>query len=171
MGRIRKPHKVKLVIGILSNNMGAMGRASAALKRMYGPVDLESPLMDFDHTRYYACEMGEGLKRKFMSFARPVDPARIGRVKISTNRLETMLSEGGRRTVNIDPGYLDCAKLVLLSTKDHAHRIYLGAGIFAEVTLFYRDGGFHAWPWTYPDYRTAPYRAVFKAIRDLYTKG
>ena len=75
---------------------------------------------------------------------------------------------GGKRRVNIDPGYISQSKLVLATTKDHSHRIYLGQGIFAEVTLRYYKGTFRAWEWTYPDYASPPYIAIFNHIRKLY---
>ena len=76
----------------------------------------------------------------------------------------------GKRSVNIDPGYLDLAKVVLFSTKDYSHRIYLDKGIYAEVTLFYKDNRFNPWPWTYPDYRTSEYLGIFKSIREIYKR-
>jgi hypothetical protein len=70
------------------------------------------------------------------------------------------------RPLNIDPGYLTEAKLVLASTKDRDHRIYLSQGIFAEVTLHFARGGWQARPWTYPDYQRADYHAFFTTCRD-----
>jgi hypothetical protein len=63
---------------------------------------------------------------------------------------------------------VDLAKLVLASTKDHGHRVYLGQGIYAEVTLQYRGGRFQPWPWTYPDYASEEYCRLFGEIRALY---
>jgi len=57
---------------------------------------------------------------------------------------------------------------VLATTKNHAHRIYLTDGIYGEVTLHYRDGAFRGFPWTYPDYASPLYCALFKEIRDVY---
>ena len=70
--------------------------------------------------------------------------------------------------MNIDPGYLTQAKLVLASTKDHAHRIYLDRGIFAEVTLFYKDRHWQHRDWTFPDYRRADYHAFFDECRQFF---
>ena len=55
--------------------------------------------------------------------------------------------------MNIDPGYLTLFQLVLASAKPFSHRIYLDRGIWAEVTLLFRDGTFETLPWTYPDYK------------------
>ncbi len=145
-----------------------MAQARGLLIRSFGPVDFESPVLDFIQTDYYKKEMGDGLKRQFLSFKRTMALDGLSVVKLKTGRLEKRLSLGGKRTVNIDPGYLDLAKLILFSTKDYSHRIYLGKGIFAEATLFYKDKSFNPWPWTYPDYRTPAYIEIFNGIREIY---
>ena len=73
-----------------------------------------------------------------------------------------------RRRVNLDPGYVDQAKLVLATTKDRQHRLYLGRGIYGEVTLRFTGGRFEPWEWTYPDYRTPEYRVFFETVRRRY---
>ncbi|MBN2453503.1 MAG: DUF4416 family protein [Candidatus Omnitrophica bacterium] len=168
MGQPGAPHKVKLITGLLSRNADAIRKAGDMLACLFGKIDMESPLMDFRHSEYYTDEMGPGLKRKFLSFEKLADIDDIYDVKLRTNALEKKLSAGGRRTVNIDPGYIDLAKLVLFSTKDYTHRIYLADGIFAEVTLCYKDGRYHPWPWTYPDYKTEGYLNFFNSVRQLY---
>ncbi|HEY2148030.1 MAG TPA: DUF4416 family protein, partial [Pirellulales bacterium] len=69
--------------------------------------------------------------------------------------------------LNLDPGYLTLAKLVLASTKDHAHLLYLGHGIYAEVTLYFKDGRWQHRDWTFPDYRRPDYQEFFTAARQL----
>jgi hypothetical protein len=168
MGLIRPPQKVELIIGLLSSDTAALARAGDSLRRIFGRTDFESPVMDFTHTRYYEEEMGKGLKRQFLGFEKLYGLKGLYRAKSRTNRLEKRFSRGGKRIVNIDPGYLDLAKVVLFSTKDYSHRIYLDKGIFAESTLFYKDKSFNPWPWTYPDYRTSAYIGIFNRIRDIY---
>ena len=63
--------------------------------------------------------------------------------------------------MNLDPGCLSAGKVVLATTKNQQHRIYLGSGIYAEVALRYRDGRWQPWEWTYPDYRSPEYAQVF----------
>lgn len=162
------PHRVKLVIGLLSNDLTMLERTIAALRRRFGPIDFKSPLLEFTYSSYYREEMGDGLKRIFISFKKLIDLKNIYKVKIRTNTLEARFSMRGKRVVNIDPGYLDHAKLVLFSTKDYTHRIYLDHGIHAEVTLFYKDKKYNPWPWTYPDYKSGEYLKIFSDIRDLY---
>jgi hypothetical protein len=75
------------------------------------------------------------------------------------------------RPINLDPGCIALSKLVLATTKDQAHRIYLGRGIYAEITLTYLNGAFRPMPWTYPDYRTEPYRRFFEQVRADLLEG
>jgi len=160
--------RVKLIAGLLYSDPEIFMEARRALSRLFGKIDFESGEMDFTHTDYYEEEMGASLNRKFLSFDRLLGPESIYRVKIGTNALERRFSRHGRRRVNIDPGYLDLSKVVLFSTKDYSHRIHLAKGIFAEVTLFYKNKRYNAWPWTYPDYASEGYINIFNAIRDIY---
>ena len=168
MGCVSRPHKVNLIVGLLSSDAAILSQVKKHLERSYGPTDFESPVMDFTHTEYYKAEMGEGLKRQFLSFKKMLDLSGIYAVKLKTNKLESRFLSGGNRTVNIDPGYLDDSKVVLFSTKDYTHRIYLDKGIHAEVTLFYKDRSYRPWPWTYPDYKTDAYIDILNRIRQNY---
>lgn len=168
MGDIKKPESVKLVVGFLYSDPGVLDKAKRALCRSFGKIDFESPQMKFCYTSYYRDEMGDELKRLFISFKKLISVRSAYKTKLMTNVLESKLSKNGMRRINIDPGYIDMAKLVLFSTKDYAHRIYVGRGIFAEVTLFYKDGRYNPWPWTYPDYKTGEYVRIFNSIRELH---
>lgn len=166
MGRVSVQTSVKLVIGIIAQPH-YMAQAVSRLRRIFGPLDYESDTFDFDFTSYYAAEMGTGLKRKFLGFKRRIMPEQLVAIKLRTNRIEQRhFSRNGRRCVNIDPGYLTLSKLVLATTKDHQHRIYLQKGIFAEVTLRFRKRSFTPWEWTYPDYATPSYIAIFNLMRN-----
>lgn len=170
MGEIQEPLPVKLIASMFTNEMELFERAKAVLIETFGPVDYESGLLPFDHTAYYRPEFGEGLMRRFVTFARLIDPGQLAEIKRWTNELEMELAVEGKRRINIDPGYVSSAKLVLATTKNRAHRIYLGSGIFAEVTLHYHKKTFRAWEWTYPDYASSPYIAIFNHIRGLYMR-
>ena len=173
MGKVFSPHQVKLITGIITSSEDIFNKAERALSRYFGPVDFKSQIIDFDFTDYYEKEMGKGLKRRFISFKKLIDPARLPRIKLLANRLEERLSQGKgqiKRAVNIDPGYITDAKLVLASTKDYNHRIYIDKGIYAEVTLYYQDDSFQAWGWTYPDYKSRYYITVFNQIRSIFIK-
>jgi len=98
-----------------------------------------------------------------------ISSTRPSRRKLRTNELERKYSEGGRRKINLDPGYITESNLVLASTKAYNHRIYLKEGIYAEVTLIYRKKtGYEPLPWTYPDYRTRLALDFFGEVRRLY---
>jgi hypothetical protein len=168
VGEARIPEPVKLIASIFSGAEGRLQRAESCLAQEFGPLDYRSELLPFNHTDYYASEFGAPLTRVIVAFERLIDPALLSAVKRRTNELEWAASVPGRRWVNIDPGYVCLSKLVLATTKDHAHRIYVGDGIYAEVTLHYRGGTFRPWPWTYPDYASPPYVAIFNHIRARY---
>jgi hypothetical protein len=168
MGQVKEPKPVKLISSMFTADLELLEVARDKLSEIFGPTDYESDLLLFDHTDYYAAEFGEGLMRKIVAFAELVDPGRLAEVKRLTNDLEIGWAKEGRRRINLDSGYVSLAKLVLATTKNHGHRIYLGQGIYAEVTLCYRSKTFCPWEWTYPDYASPPYIAIFNHIRELY---
>jgi hypothetical protein len=168
MGTEHDPAPVKLVISLLTGEVELLAEAKAALCGRFGPLEAESELFPFAHTDYYAAEFGPDLVRQIVTFERLIDPAELPAVKRATNELERTFTEGERRQINLDPGYVALGKLVLATTKDHAHRIYLGQGIYGEVTLAYQRGRFRPWPWTYPDYAGDEYCAFFDRVRERY---
>ena len=168
MGEVREPQPVKFFVGILTALPDALAGLRASLEERFGPVDTESGLLEFAYTDYYEAEMGAGLKRKFWGFGQLASPDELVDLKLFTNRVEQTLAIDGKRTVNVDPGYLTAARVVLASTKDFAHRLYLGRGIYGEVTLVYQKKDFQALPWTYPDYRSEVYLQYFRELRKVY---
>ncbi len=159
---------VKLICGIIAVNEEMAERATAALVRMYGEPDLELGPIPFDSTDYYGKEMGQDLVRKFIAFDELIDPGRLAAIKLATNDLEKEIAVCGGRPVNLDPGYVSESKLVLASAKNFAHRLYLGDGIYGEVTLHFRKGGAIHYEWTFPDYRTDIYKRFFEEVREAY---
>ncbi|MDO8662704.1 MAG: DUF4416 family protein [Candidatus Omnitrophota bacterium] len=170
MGKIAPTKPVKLIVGFIFKDEQAFCRSKFLLIRRFGKIDFESRVIPFTLTEYYQEEFGKDLSRVFVSFSKLIQPREITGIKILTNKIENRLSSKGHRLVNIDPGYLDLAKLILVSTKDYIHRVYLDKGIYAETTLFYRGKSFEAWQWTYPDFRTPEYIEIFNQIRELYAK-
>jgi hypothetical protein len=168
MGEVREPQPVKVFVGILLALSSTLPKLRALLAEQFGPVDCESQLLEFAYTDYYEPEMGSGLKRKFLGFGCLASPDALVDLKLFTNRVEQTLAVNGKRTVNIDPGYLAAARVVLASTKDFAHRLYLGRGVYGEVTLLYQRKDFQALPWTYPDYRSEAYQQFFRELRSVY---
>jgi hypothetical protein len=168
MGTEKEPAPVKLIASLLTGEPALLSRAKEALAQAFGPIDFESDLLPFDHTDYYAPEFGPDLQRQIVTFERLVDPGDLPAIKLRTNELEWSLAQGEQRRVNVDPGYVSLGKMVLASTKNHAHRLYLGQGIYGEGTLVYQRGRFRPWPWTYPDYGSDAYCAMFDGIRERY---
>ena len=162
-------HSVKLVAGMLSSVEELFSEAEEMLSRHFGKTDFASNIIPFRYTSYYENEMGKNLLRKFISFEKLIDAGSLAEIKILTGSIEKKLSnDSGSRRVNIDPGYLTAAKLVLATTKNYGHRIYIGNGVYAEVTLHFKDGSFKPWDWTYPDYRMDEYIEIFNKIRKIY---
>ena len=158
-----------MVCGIIASSHQDMERGESLLQGAFGTIDLRSEQIPFDQTSYYQGEMGDDLLREWVSFAELVRQDAIAEAKLTTNRLERRLARpDGSRTVNLDPGYLLPSRLVLATTKDYAHRVYLGEGIYAEVTLIYRAGEFRPLEWTYPDYRGHTALDFFKSVRVTY---
>jgi hypothetical protein len=170
MGKISAQKPVKLITGFIFKDPQYYCKSKDLLASKFGSLDFESADIPFNLTDYYASEFGRPLTRKFLSFKKLIPAQNLPEIKAYTNRLEERLSCRGKRQVNLDPGYLDLAKLILASTKDYAHRIYLGKGIFSEITLYFKDGSFTPWEWTYPDYRSAVYIEIFNKIRQAYAQ-
>ncbi|MDR4507467.1 MAG: DUF4416 family protein [Candidatus Brocadiaceae bacterium] len=175
MGAISKPKPVNLLIGVLTSIHELFEIIEKELESYFGAIDLRSDILPFDFTKYYDNEMGKGLQRQFFCFEELIAPERIARTKIQTNSIEESMASTKKylvkRPINLDPGYLNESKLILASTKDFSHRIYLQDGIFAEVTLNYRDKGkYEAFPWTFPDYQSSAYHEFFLKARELYVK-
>jgi hypothetical protein len=180
MGKIQLPPPVKLFIGILSGESFFFSIVEDRLSSIFGPIDLKtnSEGISFNFSDYYAKEMGSNLKRMFLSFKKLISPGDISSIKIKTNDLEELIATEAKnkilRPINLDPGYLSASKIVLATTKDYAHRIYLRNGIYSEITLQYRTStlndtkGFQAMAWTYPDYKTQPYLDFFHKMRVIY---
>jgi len=167
MGTPKKPEPVRLFVGMLSGDPKLFSAAVSSLTSKFGPVLVESETIPFEFTEYYTPEMGNNLWRKFVAFKRMVSPEKLASIKLFTNRLEEACSQNKKRRINLDPGFLTPAKIILASTKDFSHRIYLKSGIYAEITLLFRMGKFETLAWTYPDYRSEPYLKFFYALRNL----
>lgn len=174
MANIYYPKQTKLFIGCIFSREEILDKACKMLERKYGPIDTVSDTWSFSHTNYYEKEMGKKLFKNFISFRNLIYPEDIKNVKVFSNDLENTLQEkftNSDRVINLDPGYLDLAKVILATTKDYTHRMYLGNGIYAEVELYYQKKTYQFWPWTYPDYKSKEYISFFLKLRGLYQKN
>lgn len=168
MGKNIKPTPSKLIIGLIYKKNSSKDKTLRLLEKLFKNIDFQSKELDFNYTDYYYPEFGKPLKRVFVSFKYLLSEDKLADIKLKTNKLEENLSLNGKRQINIDPGFLSLGKLILATTKDNKHRIYLKKGIFAEITLFYEKDSYKPWDWTYPDYKTKEYIEAFNAIRKIY---
>jgi hypothetical protein len=159
---------VKLIFSIFAPAAEIVSQAIARLSVLYGQPDFVSAQIPFDYTDYYAPEMGLALVRRFLSMEKLIRPEALPDVKLATNAIEEESMRDGHRQVNIDPGYLSQAHLILATGKGYTHRPYLRDGIYADLTLIYQGKKFHALPWTYPDYADERQLAMLGAIRSRY---
>jgi hypothetical protein len=165
----KEPNPVKLIVGILAADARCMQAGRDAVLAEFGVADFVSDEWQFRETDYYRRETGENIVRQFVTFCKLMDPGELADIKHRTNALEERLAKelGAQvpRPVNIDPGYIEPSKLVLASTKNFSHRIYIGCKMWAEVTLIYSNG-WTVLPWTYPDYRLTRYQDFFDKARE-----
>ncbi len=140
------------------------------LSRNGWKISKKSEEMDFNYTDFYCEEMGKPLKRIFVFFEEFNEREKIIGLKHLSYSIERQLSDNEKRKVNIDPGYLTLENIVLSTFKNYSHRIYLGNGVFAEITLIYRKGSYEPLPWTYPDYRSEKIIKIFNLKREEYKR-
>ena len=162
------PDAVKLIVSIIAVNTRQMDAVINQLAERYGTPDVISVLHGFHYTNYYEPEMGSALIRRFLSFRTLIRPELLPEVKTATNSIEDERSEEAKRQVNLDPGYISSAHLILATGKGYTHRPYLRRGIYADLTLVFRDKTFRRLPWTYPDYADAKQITLFNRIRQRY---
>ena len=171
MGSIRTFNPVKLFVGVLVSEAAHLAGVEEQLCSEYGPIDLRSSVIPFTFTSYYRHETGDNILRAFCSFERLINAGQLPEIKHRTNALEgESVAAGGsvKRPVNLDPGYIENAKVILASTKNFYHRMYLGRGIFGEVTMHFRNNSWEFFPWTYPDYQSKDYQDFFLRMRQIY---
>lgn len=172
-----KQTKVKLFSGLIYKKE-ILETAEKKLQEIFGKIEDRSPEIRFDideeekkrgFTDYYCDEMGKGLYRVWISFENLREQENIYKTKNITGTIEDIFKDAsGRRRINIDPGYLTASNIILFSTKNYSHRIYIADGIYAEVTLIYRNNSYNFLAWTYPDYRTDIAINFFNNIRKKY---
>lgn len=168
MSRPQAPNRVKLIVGLFMKDKTLFQTVSEELVESFGPVDLISPWYPFDFTTYYEPEMGSPLLRRILAFKALIEQDRLAEIKVITNSLEQRYSEENKRKINIDPGYLAHERFVLATGKNFAHRIYIGKGIYADLTLIYQKGDFVTLPWTYPDYAHDHLLQFLRQVRKKY---
>jgi len=170
MSKPRLPQPCLLVLSALSACFDELWTGLVQdLERRFGPVLEEYGPHPFTHTGYYDDELGGSPERRFLAFATLLPPDRLAWAKCETLTLERSLArEDGSRRVNLDPGLLSLERLVLATGKNYTHRIYLGRGIWADLTLIYQRGAWQSLPWTFPDYAGRELQQHLRHLREQY---
>ena len=172
MRELGKPAESYFFVGMLTGEKDLFARAIDELDHFFGPVLRETEPISWEHSTYYEEELGNNVLRKFVFYARPVDQIDLVEAKKITMEVEIKLGRGitgeTLRRINIDPGCMTQAKLVLASSKDFSHRIYIGGGVHAEVTLYFKDESFRPFFYTYQDYKDEKNISLFNAVRKEY---
>ncbi len=168
MGKVRIPPPVQFFASIIFGDSGILSHVEAELAHLIGPVRERTEVVSFSQSDYYRPEMGEGLRRYFLLFEPLLERGMLADIKLGANGIEQTCAEAGRRAVNVDPGYIALEHVVLGTTKGFAHRIYLGKGVFADLTLMYENGSYRRLKWTYPDYGSDQSIFLLNGWRERY---
>lgn len=157
-------------IGALFSDKTIFAKVLPLLQDKFGEILFQSNTRPWKYSDHYNKELGSLIYRNFIFFDKIIDPSTLADIKLFTNDIEAVYSQNGKRCVNLDPGYITLAKIVLASTKNYSHRIYLGKGIYAELALLYKNRQFVPMPYTYNDYKDQAYLGMFMKVRNLLKK-
>ena len=169
MGIITEHLPVKLITAITYHPEFETDMVLKELEDKNSPIDSFSEVYEFNKfTSYYETEMGSLLHKKFISFQKLIAAEKLPGIKVQTNNIEQKFLIEPNRQINIDPGYITQAKLILATTKNYSHRIYLGEGIFGDLHMQFSNKSFQPQPWTYPDYKDEKNIRFFNSVRSRY---
>ncbi len=169
MGRPKEPLPAKLFMSIIAKEDDYFNKGMKELEGTFGEIDFVSERFAFNLTEYYTEEMGKDLFRHFITFKRLIDRSMLPEIKLITNRIENeFANSNGNRRINVDPGYICLEHVILATTKGYSHRPYMRDGIYADLTLIYKNKSFRAMEWTYPDYRQEEIIKLFNLFRSQY---
>jgi hypothetical protein len=157
-------------VGVISSPVIPDDDLDAIIADSFGDAGISSPPVPFDNTDYYKLEMGAGLRRRFFELPRLIEPDAIIAIKTQALEIERIYSRNGCRLINIDPGYVDMFKVVLISEKYGGMKIYLSNGFYADVTLAYEDGRFSAEARAFPDFSDGRHSDFFVRLRERYKR-
>lgn len=153
--------KVILFTGIIFTDRKILESVKKELIKKFSKIDIESEIIDFNFTSYYFSEMGSPLFRQFVSFNELLDPELLPEIKKFTNSMEEKFSKNGKRLVNLDPGYISDANVIIATTKNHYHRVPLSDGIYAHIEYVFKAKRIKCLEWTYPDFKSDEYKEFF----------
>lgn len=170
MGALYDFEKEKLIVGVIYHDEKILEQGLKMLTDEFG--ELEDMCDEFSFSKefstYYDEEIGGEGFRRIYSFKRLVDPSHQAEIKTKTNEMEKILSDGGNRKINLDPGFISHGRLMLATTKKTGFRIPLKDGIYTELTLFFAKGKWQKLPWTYRDYQSERVQEFLTEVRRKY---
>ena len=169
MRELREPVRAIFFCGLLFSDTSVLKQALDRLENRFGPLEVKSRVWEFDHTSYYEPEMGRGLKRMFVTFKKRIAQESLAEIKLACREIEKAFTDREQhRRINIDPGLLTPERIVLSTCKNFTHRIYIGKGVFAEITLIATRKGFKPLEWTFPDYASPEIIVFWNNIRKKF---
>ncbi|MDR2388017.1 MAG: DUF4416 family protein [Deltaproteobacteria bacterium] len=176
MSRIKEPPLVKIFLAAFGSDPKLLDQGVERLRKEYlegylGPVDIQSPDYPLVDTDYYEKEMGPNLVKRYLSFTNLLFPEHLVYLKLLAMDIENATTGANGRMINLDPGYIFSGGLVLSTGKFSGHRLYLGKGVWGELTLHFHRGTFEAQPWTYRDYQRPEIKAILSDMRQRYQKS
>jgi hypothetical protein len=171
MGQINEFKKVKLFCGMIFSQTATAEKAKVILGEHFSAIDSQSALIPFALTDYYQGDMGQPLFRQFVSFRELLKPEKLPEIKIFTNQLEVKMAGAGNRTINLDPGYMSDANIIIATSKNHYHRVPLKRGIYAHLEYVLKNKQISFLPWTYPDFQTDSYVSFFRQLFILFKQN
>lgn len=169
MARAQEIPPGKLIVSVIYSSMDALADSLTALEKRFGRVECETVEITTSEAADHREEMGENLLRRFFSFEREVDRHVLPLLKSVCRKIEGQFADKVDdclfRTVNLDPGIITPANLIMASYKEFNHRVYLEDGVFAELALIHARGRFVRLPWTSPDFYNEEAIDFFERVR------
>lgn len=155
-------------VSVLANQPESWKIAETEMIQAYGPILERSAQIDFVFSKYYDQEMGQNIQRAYWVFSTYCHPADYYKEKLKCIAIEDRYRIKDSRIFNLDVGFIELDKFILLSTKPATYRIYLNEGVYAQSTYYFKDHSYHPWPWTYADYRIDIVLNFFTNMRNIY---
>jgi hypothetical protein len=163
------PDKIKLFFSLIYKDEENFNTIKDQILIYFGECDQITDALNFDTTNYYEKEFGYPLKRRFIFIKNLCERDSLIDIKYKTYEIESKFKKNDQnRIVNIDPGFVSKENIILSTFKNYSHRIYLGKGVFAEITLIYKKNSYTALDWTYPDYKKEETIKIFNEIRKKF---
>ncbi len=165
---LKEPSSCKFILGVLRHSSVDYPTILKKITESFGVIQTKTEEFVFG-SEYYKPEMGEGLKKSFLSFEGVVPRSILPERKIASVKLEDFFAKpDGSRLVNLDPMILSLENVIIATSKNFSHRVYLGQGVFGDLALIRKREGFESLPWTYADYLEN--LSFFESVREMFKR-